>query len=695
MFPHDIPHSQNTELEVPFRQKLPYYMPCFSWLPSYTPTALLHDTLAGVSLAAYQIPLAMSFATAVAHVPAICGLLGLSVAPAVYCLLGTVPQMIVGPEAAVSMIVGQTIEKVVKHNDGVSPVDILVVLTSTSGAVLFAFGLLRFGFIDNVLCGSLLKGFITAIGLSMMVNSIIAVLGLQSVLDSLPSDIHVHSVFQKLVFLFHHWRQYNGATLIVGGVTFSVLVIAKRVKKLFVEKKYKKASFFPEILVVVVISTILSSHFEFNKLGIKVLGKVDVDGFQLRLPFSGDLKPWYGQLFVTSFMCAILGFFESSTAGKSLGSSLDVATSSNRELVALGSIGLVISSLGALPSFGGYARSKLNSINGANTPISGLIMGITTLFVTFFMLDYMYYLPICVLNAVICIVGVSLIQETPKEIKFHWRTKGYNELVTFVVTLSTSLFYSIETGVALGCFYSVIRVIKHSTKSRIQILSRVAGTGTFISSDCDMDEWDPDHLSHEITVKGYKEFRTQNGDDAHRSSVNSSSSGGAHVGTPNLLDKEGCLIVKIPEPLTFTNTSDLKTRLKRLELTGSAKVHPAGSKKENSRVRHVVFDLNGMTSIDSSAAQILFEIIDGYQSRGINVFFCRVFKSIKLAQRLKDSGIMELLLDCEGEDFGIKQSVSPYYDEILDALKAIDGIESSCDMWDNTSYYSNYVFDGV
>ncbi|QPG76882.1 hypothetical protein FOA43_004276 [Brettanomyces nanus] len=694
----NIPHNLNDPNELSLKQRLRYYVPCCNWMDSYSFDYLMHDLIAGVSLASYQIPLSMSFATAVAHVQPICGLLGLVVAPTIYMFLGTVPQLIVGPEAAVSMIVGQCIEKTVKHNPDVSPIDLLIVLSSCSGAILLAFGLLRFGFIDNILCGSLLKAFITAIGLTMMINSSISILGLEGVLNNLPSSIHVHSPYQKVIFLLEYFSKYNKATTIIGTSSFLIILLLKSLKRLCVRHKVPLASFFPEILVVVVFATVLSALFDFKSHGISVLGKITIKGFKLKVPFTGATRLWYGELFPASFVCAILGFFETSTAGKSLSSS-HMSMSSNRELVALGAVGLSVSMFGALPSFGGYARSKLNAMNGAYTPASGLFMGITTLLVTLYLLDYIYYLPICVLNAVIAIVGMSLLQESPKEVKFHLRTRGYNELFTFFITLAASFFYSIEMGVAIGSFYSLMRVVRHSTQSRIQIMARIAGTDTFVNSDF-TDSQQPLHfmLPKRVVVKGYKEFR-------HQSMIGKRVAVGNPDPTftsddqtklvPELEDREGCLIIKIPEPLTFTNASDMKSRLKRIELYGSAKAHP-GSTQKKSKVRHIVFDLNGMTSLDSSAAQILADIVQSYKNRGISVFFCRLFRNRTLLGRLEDAGIQAMLEDFQipTSDYNISQTYKPYYDRILDALKAIDYMECGPDS-DVASYVSSMMpYDG-
>ena len=133
----------------------------------------------------------------------------------------------------------------------------------------------------------------------------------------------------------------------------------------------------------------------------------------------------------------------------------------------------------------------------------------------------------------------------------------------------------------------------------------------------------------------------------------------------------------------------MKSRLKRIELCGSVRGLPIGGINQSS-VRNIIFDVHGMTSIDSSAAQIMNDIIKNYQRRGINVFFSRVASNHNLYTRLIDSGIKNLLMDTEGVEFGIQQSNPPYYDNILDALKVVDEIEATCeyDPYDVKSLFS-------
>lgn len=310
----------------------------------------------------------------------------------------------------------------------------------------------------------------------------------------------------------------------------------------------------------------------------------------------------------TSFLIALLGFFESSVAAKSLGGGEGKQTdgiqgmslSPNRELVALGVANIVGGCFMALPAFGGYGRSKVNASTGGRTPMSSMLLSVITLLCVFFFLPYFYYIPKAVLSAMISVVAYSLIEEAPHDIMFFIRIGGWSELILMSIIFFSTFFYSLALGIALGMGLSVLQVIRHSTKPRIQILGKVPGTENMFENA----------ENHPETL----EF------------------------------VEGCLIVKIPEPLTFANTGDLKGRLRRLELYGTTSAHPALPRvRATEQNKNIIFDVHGVTSLDASGAQVFAEIIDSYVSRNVRVFFCRVpSQTSHVYQMFEKCGIVQM-----------------------------------------------------
>lgn len=196
----------------------------------------------------------------------------------------------------------------------------------------------------------------------------------------------------------------------------------------------------------------------------------------------------------------------------------------------------------------------------------------------------------------ISVVAYTLVEECPHDIIFFLRLRGWTELVLMFLIFTATIFYSLELGMALGIGLSVIILIRHATQPRIQILGKVPGTNTFENAELQRE---------------------------------------------NVELIEGALIVKIPEPLTFANTGDLKNRLRRLELYGSSRTHPSRPRMrpaENNK--NIIFDVHGVTSIDGSGTQVLYEIVCAYVESGERVFFCRV-PNASVFRMFERSGIVE------------------------------------------------------
>jgi MFS superfamily sulfate permease-like transporter len=205
-----------------------------------------------------------------------------------------------------------------------------------------------------------------------------------------------------------------------------------------------------------------------------------------------------------------------------------------------------------------------------------------------------------VLSSVLSVVSVSLIEEAPHDIRFFIRIRGWSELGLMLLIFVSTVFYSLYLGIALGIGLSILQVIRHSTKPRIQILGKVSGTR--------------DHFEN------------------------------AEVHPDSVEFIEGCLIVKIPEPLTFANTGDLKNRLRRLEFYGTNAAHPALPRvRPPEHNKNIIFDIQGVTSIDGSGTQVLTEIVQGYVSQDVRVFFAHVPQvSSDVFHLLEKSGIVEI-----------------------------------------------------
>ena len=172
------------------------------------------------------------------------------------------------------------------------------------------------------------------------------------------------------------------------------------------QPRYPNVAYFPDRFLVVALSAVFANTFSWDKKGVEILKNVQSttgSPFPFHWPFVPSHMKHVREAMSTSFLIALLGFFESSVAAKSItggregrpGESVQgMSLSANRELVALGVANLVGSCFMALPAFGGYGRSKVNAATGGKTPMSSIFLSLITLICILFLLPYFYYLPV-------------------------------------------------------------------------------------------------------------------------------------------------------------------------------------------------------------------------------------------------------------------------------------------------------------
>lgn len=170
--------------------------------------------------------------------------------------------------------------------------------------------------------------------------------------------------------------------------------------KRHLQPRYPAVAYFPERFLIVVVATFLCSKLDWQSQGLTIIGPIKAASgrlFTFRFPFQPAQMTHIREAMSTSFLIALLGFFESTVAARSLSGSTDfpgMQLSANRELVALGVANLVGGCFMSLPAFGGYGKSKLKAVTGGKSPMSCVFLSLIALMTILFLLPYMYYLPV-------------------------------------------------------------------------------------------------------------------------------------------------------------------------------------------------------------------------------------------------------------------------------------------------------------
>lgn len=404
-----------------------YYVPITNWVPQYRWKFFKGDLIAAITMASFYVPMALSYASNLSHIPPINGLYAFVFNPLIYAILGTCPRMVVGPEAAGSLLVGKVVSHAMKadpnHDDGgVKAGQIGGMVTGMAGAIILISGILRLGFLDSVLSRPFLRGFISSIGLVILINQLIPEMGLVRLAED-SRQAH-GSPLESLMFIIHNGSKASQITCAVSFGAVAIILVCRELKRrLQPLNKLGWVVYIPDRFIIVVLSAVFAWYFDWHGKGVDILGDIrppkGINKFEPRFPFAKSNFEHASDAFGTAFTIALLGFFESCVAAKGLGAGnvktetvqrtrkdgtieeveesdgiRGITVSSNRELVALGVANIVGGFFMAIPAFGGYGRSKVNASTGGRTPMSSILLSLITVLCTLFLLPYFHYIPV-------------------------------------------------------------------------------------------------------------------------------------------------------------------------------------------------------------------------------------------------------------------------------------------------------------
>ena len=152
------------------------WLPITDWLPLYQRDWLREDLVGGATVWAVLIPSALAYAGIVGVDP-IVGLYTVPLTLIAYALLGGSRLLVVGPDAAVSVLSAATVASVVVG--GTDYLGLTVALALMVGAIYTLFFLLRMGWVADLIPDPVLKGLIEGLVWVTILKQIPKLLGLE------------------------------------------------------------------------------------------------------------------------------------------------------------------------------------------------------------------------------------------------------------------------------------------------------------------------------------------------------------------------------------------------------------------------------------------------------------------------------------------------------------------------------------
>jgi len=231
-------------------------------------------------------------------------------------------------------------------------------------------------------------------------------------------------------------------------------------------------------MVVVIVSTVVVAHFDFDAAGVSVVGHVPAGLPMLALPQLSWRS--ISLLWVPALLIALVGFVESVSVAQSLALKRGQKITPDRELLGIGAANLASAFSGGYPVTGGFARSVVNFSAGAHTPFAGIVSAALMAMVVAGFAGLFYALPHAVLAATIIVAVVALIDVgTLKEAWRYDRADAASLLLTFAGVV----FWGVEQGIVLGVVLSLGLLVWRSSRPHMAVVGRVPGTEHFRNID--------------------------------------------------------------------------------------------------------------------------------------------------------------------------------------------------------------------
>ena len=428
-------------------------------LLSYQQPWLRGDVLAGLTVAAYLIPQCMAYGE-LAGVKPVAGLWAILPAMVIYTLLGSSPQLSVGPESTTAVMTAVAIAPLAT-SDGSDYAALASLLALIVGFVYILGYLTRLGFLADLLSKPILIGYMAGVAVIMITGQLGKVNGM---------SLEASTVFGEVQTFLTHLPQSHGPTLIL-----SILVL---VFLFAIQSQFRNA---PGPLLAVLLATVAVKVFHLEQLGVAVVGDIPAGLPQLTIPklATEQIAP----LISSAIGIALVGYSDNVLTARAFATRNNYKIDANQELLALGASNIGAGLMQGFPISSSGSRTVIGNALGNKTQLFSLVAMVTVIVVLLFLRPLLSSFPKAALGALVIYAATRLIEISEFLRLWHFRrTEFALAIITTIGVLATDLL----VGIAIAVGLSVIELFTRVARPHDAVLGQVPG----LDGWHDIDDWD-------------------------------------------------------------------------------------------------------------------------------------------------------------------------------------------------------------
>ena len=427
-------------------------IPPLGWLTEYRGAWLPADAIAGVTLAAYAIPVSLAYA-GLAGLPPQVGIYGYLLGGLGYAILGSSRQLAIGPTSAISLMIAGTVGSMAA-GDAQRYAQIASLAAFTVATLCLLSWLLRLSVLAKLISDSILVGFKIGAGATIAMSQMPNFLGVAS---------GGHNFFERLVQLAAQVGQTHHLVLAVGATAIVLLLVGERL-----------LPGRPVALGVLALSIVAATVLQLPALGVPTTGEIPpglptLEGPTLRLRDVEGIVP-------LAAGCLLLAYVEGISAARTFAAKHRYTLDPRQEFLGIGAANFAAALGHGYPVAGGLSQSAVNEKAGARTPLALVFASISLALCLLFLTGLLENLPKAVLAAVVLTAILGLFDF--RSLFRMWRASRL-DFYAAVIALVAVLLLGILHGILVAALASALLLLIVASRPHVAFLGRIPGTNAY------------------------------------------------------------------------------------------------------------------------------------------------------------------------------------------------------------------------
>ncbi len=404
----------------------------------YNRETFQHDLLAGVTVAAVALPLALAFGVA-SGATAAAGLVTAILAGLIIGSMSGAGYQISGPTGAMSAVL-----VILASRYGLEGMWLAGVM---AGVMILLLGVFNLGQIVNFIPSAVIAGFTSGIAVVIFVGQIDNLLG-----------VHTASADNSLLKVLGYLRFDYAPNLVAVGLSIVVILIM-----IFWPKRLN--AHFPGSLLALIIVTAAAMLFNLN---VPTIGSIP-QTILLDQRLLPSQIPWehLGDLFMPALSIAALGAIESLLCGTVAGRMAGSKMASAQELIAQGIGNIIVPFFGGVPATAAIARTSVAIKSGGKTRIVSIVHSLALLVTALVLAPVIARVPMAALAGVLAVTTWRMNEWD--EIHSIFRRRFKSAMFAFTTTLIATAALDLTQAIILGIGLSALIFVFQSSQATVTL----------------------------------------------------------------------------------------------------------------------------------------------------------------------------------------------------------------------------------